>query len=158
MSRLWSDEEVNILMNNLDKDINEIMEMLPGRNIDYVRMKRRSIQEQIRRNTLNEPRTDWTSSEIHIIEQNGHLTNNELLELLPNRTLFAIAARRYQLGLVKDNRFNDEEDTLICKLKKEGCRTRDIVQHINNLECNVNRGLERSAYSIESRYKRIKNR
>lgn len=79
----WTDEEKELLFNNLDKTMPELIEMF------YGRFNKNSIMSQLFKKgvTCRNSRTDlWTEEECEILKNNYYLGMKRLLELLPNKT------------------------------------------------------------------------
>lgn len=70
-------------------------------------------------------RDDWTQKEDNIIINNvNNMSRKDLAKLLPNRSIGAINARVYKLGLVKMKEWTEKEDAIVKKYyAKEGKST-----------------------------------
>ena len=92
MSSLWTEEEINILMNNPHLNSVELSVLLPFRTPDSIAQKRKKLDLVYRGKK-------WSDVEIEILKNNTY-TDEELIQLLSGRTLSSIINKKSELGII----------------------------------------------------------
>lgn len=86
---MWSEDEINILIDNPDMSLEDLAALLPGRTIGSIKSKRSRLK--IRAGS-DRGQTPWTHSERLLLQK--HYANKEkILELLPHRTWDSIRSQ-----------------------------------------------------------------
>ena len=154
-SRRWTKEEIEIVKSYYGKvNEREIINIIPNRTASSVKSIINRLKERCER-TYRPRNPTWTESELKILIENySKLNNNELMELLPDRSYDAIRARLYILGLRRDKKS-------LCK--PQSCRMWTDEEH-NILKTNLHLPIKeiikllphRSEDSIRSQRRRLK--
>jgi hypothetical protein len=99
-SIFWTDDEVAILLNNPNKTLNELMTLLPKRNVDSIKFKRLKLGLPKHHKVVK-----WTEEEISVLKDQGqHLSSTELSALLPRHSIDGIIHKfkRLRIGKIKE--------------------------------------------------------
>ena len=121
----WTDEEIEILKKYYPIEGSKCADRLPGHT--KVAITGYAIREGIKTENYRH-NTKWTEEEIKILKDNfGKIPNNELAELIPNRTEKAIVVRARQLQLTGPRghyqKWTDEEIAILKEYyPKEGLK------------------------------------
>jgi hypothetical protein len=99
-SRRWTENEINFVRAFYGRvDDREIVDTIPHRTVSSVKSLIFRVGGQKKR-THNPRNPSWTPFETKLLAKNyTKMTNDELMEILPNRSFDAIRARLYVLGL-----------------------------------------------------------
>lgn len=94
MHNPWTDEEIGILSDNIDRTAAELHELIPTHSISSIYSKRQAIKHGWR-----PAYAPWTANEDQILRDGRMATALQLAENLPGRTIAAIRKRRDNLQL-----------------------------------------------------------
>lgn len=105
-SRHWSKKEIEILKENYHKiPDQELLNLLPGRTILGIKHKAKKLNLGFKEMNRGNPwkNKPWTEAEKQIlIQYYPILPNEELLDMLHDRTLVAIKTMARKLGVIRD--------------------------------------------------------
>jgi hypothetical protein len=95
-SKEWNEDEVMVLINHPTASMNELSDMLPGRNTKSISKKRIRLGLSTRKTAV------WLAKEIELLEKHGQIMlSSELALLLPRHTQLSIQGKFHSLGMKK---------------------------------------------------------
>jgi superfamily II DNA or RNA helicase len=121
----WSKEEIEILNKSKNDKFSKIKALFPNKNSLHIRRKIEALFGN---------RTDkyhWTQDEIKILINNSNLSNEDLLKILPNKTLKQIKKANLEYKTSDYNFWAKEEIENLKNLSKE-FELRIILRKIKN--------------------------
>lgn len=93
--RTWTAEEESILRQNADKCATELIDLLPGRSVTAIDIKRSRLG-------LTTASEAWSKEEIDLLRQFYAAEGKKVAARFPNRTVTAVLHRAAQLGIMTD--------------------------------------------------------
>lgn len=109
----WTEKEVQILQENTDKTNKELVPIFAANGFAY--RTTTSIEQKRRKLGLDRPSDEWTSEEIQILLDNYETLEDKQISdlLLPHKSHKAINVKRFNLGLMKNNKWTPEDDAVL---------------------------------------------
>jgi len=102
----WTEDEDKILLDNADTlSTVELGELLPGRSIEAIGVRRLKLGIRLREESI-----EWSKDELEVIREHGsEMFCGELQGLLPKRSVGAIGFKRKQMGIYLSERKKKEQ-------------------------------------------------
>ena len=111
----WTDEEMNILVSNKDRPVNELMELLPGRTRASI------INVKVKNQFTNSKTHIWSEREDQILIDNSHLTVKRIREdFFPNLSETQIYKRFQTLNISKSRIWEEDKINHFIELFTKG--------------------------------------
>lgn len=116
----WTKEETILLKENMDKTLTILKEIFPSKSTEQ-------IIEKIKLLYRKSPDLRYTDEEKKIIISNPKLTPYNLMKFLPNRSLWSIQNKRYELlGPIRRFPLVEKELKQLEELREEGYTLHEI--------------------------------
>lgn len=140
----WSEEENNILKDNIDVSMDTLCSLLPDRTRASILNKRASLRKELGIDLGRADVFKWTDELDTILKENYPIIGPACVDLIEGATKHAVSYRARQLGLTVEKavKWSKEEDDILSEYySKEGLNVRERLNNKtdNNILYRVNK-------------------